>query len=279
MKNLAVLITCFNRKEITIDCLNSVFESTSFEHFNFEVFLVDDGSTDGTSDAVKTQFPTVNIIQGTGELYWNGGMILAWESAARSKKFDFYLWLNDDTNVYQNSFIDLINTSISFENESIVIGSTNSSPTEKIITYGGRLASGGLIAPNSFPKMCDYFNGNIVLVPQSVFKKLGFLDRRFRHALGDFDYGLRARKAEIKSYIAPGYLGQCSLHTDLPVWCNSKFSFKIRWEAFRTPLGHNPEEYFIFEKRHNGFVLAIYHYLTNHLRVLFPKIWKLKISR
>ena len=35
----------------------------------------------------------------------------------------------------------------------------------------------------------DYFNGNIVLVPQFVFRQLGYLDDYFTHSKGDYDYG------------------------------------------------------------------------------------------
>lgn len=40
----------------------------------------------------------------------------------------------------------------------------------------------------------DSFNGNIVLIPLSVFNILGFNDNYFTHSFGDLDYGLRAKK-------------------------------------------------------------------------------------
>ena len=50
---IAVLITCFNRKEKTSNCLSSFYASTFRENFVFDLYLVDDGSTDGTSEAVR----------------------------------------------------------------------------------------------------------------------------------------------------------------------------------------------------------------------------------
>ena len=41
-------------------------------------------------------------------------------------------------------------------------------------------------------------------------------DYRFRHALGDFDYGMRARKLGVQSVVAPGILGECDEHDSLP---------------------------------------------------------------
>lgn len=43
----------------------------------FDVFLVDDESTDGTSEAIKSEFPEVSIIKGDGSLFWNRGMYTA----------------------------------------------------------------------------------------------------------------------------------------------------------------------------------------------------------
>ena len=64
---IAALLTCFNRKDKTITCLNSVLNIIPTCH----VYLVDDASTDGTSEAIKQNFPQVNIIQGNGNLFWS----------------------------------------------------------------------------------------------------------------------------------------------------------------------------------------------------------------
>lgn len=79
--NIAVLLTCHNRREKTLSCLQSLFGATMPEGYKTEVFLVDDGSTDGTGEAVEKCFPQVTVIQGDGNLYWNKGMNLAWKNA------------------------------------------------------------------------------------------------------------------------------------------------------------------------------------------------------
>ena len=48
MKRIAVLITCFNRIDKTINCLDSLYNSKSIDDYLIDVYLVDDGSTDGT---------------------------------------------------------------------------------------------------------------------------------------------------------------------------------------------------------------------------------------
>ena len=84
--NLAILITSHNRKKITLKCLGNLLTAKNINTFDFDVFLFDDGSTDGTSEAIKDQYPKVNIVNGNGDLYWNQGMRLAWKTAAKSKE-------------------------------------------------------------------------------------------------------------------------------------------------------------------------------------------------
>ena len=63
MSNLAVLITCHNRKNKTIKCLRNLFKQKNFLDFKVEIFLVDDNSTDGTADTIKKNFTNINLIK------------------------------------------------------------------------------------------------------------------------------------------------------------------------------------------------------------------------
>ena len=79
---IAILMTCHNRRETTLRCLESLAleKRVGVGQWKIDVFLVDDGSTDGTDEAVKATFPKVNVIRGTGNLYWAKGMELAWKT-------------------------------------------------------------------------------------------------------------------------------------------------------------------------------------------------------
>ena len=274
MKTIAVLLTVFNRKNKTLTCLQNLFAQVVPKGYTLEVYLVNDGCTDGTPEAVKKQFPQVNIIHAKGDLFWNRGMHLAWTTAAKTKDYNHYLWLNDDTILNQGAIETLLQTAQENENKAIIVGSTLGETFKtNQVTYGGRSKTKGLLKPEQQAIACDYFNGNIVLVPMAVYNKVGTHDPVFHHALGDFDYGLRAEKLGIKSFITPGYLGQCDVHTNLATWCNPAKPFQKRWRAFKSPLGNNPEEFFVFQKRHIGLIKALTNYITNHLRVVFPSYW------
>lgn len=274
MKTIAILLTVHNRKEKTLQCLNHLFKQNLVEGYGWDIFMTNDGCTDGTPQAVKNQYPQVKIIDADGSLFWNRGMHKAWTVAAETKDYDFYLWLNDDTILKNNALNDMCVLSEKLNHQSIIVGATADGDDSAEISYGGYTKKGVLLIPESKQVECSYFNGNIVLIPRYVFELVGTNDPVFRHALGDFDYGLRAATKGVRMYVAPGILGVCKAHETLPVWCNPDKPFMTRWKAFRTALGHNPEEFFIYEKRHNGYGAAIFHYLTNHLRLIYPKLWK-----
>jgi GT2 family glycosyltransferase len=274
---IAVVITCHNRKLKTLACLEALYNCKLSEGYAFEVFLVDDGSTDGTGEAVRTNYPKVNVIQANGNLYWNRGMHLAWKTASAINEYHYYLWLNDDTQLYSNALEVVINSSIHENDCSIICGATCSKASNKVTYSGFLLSHHKLLKPNGTNQPCDIFHGNFVLIPKAVFKEIGNLDWKFRHAIGDFDYGLRAKKTGIKCFIAPEFVGTCESNPTLPKWCLSSTPLIKRFKLLYSPLGYaEPIPFFIYEKRHFGLPTAIKHFLSINLRAFIPYLWKQK---
>ncbi|NRT13282.1 glycosyltransferase family 2 protein [Flavobacterium sp. 14A] len=273
-KDVAVLITCHNRKDKTLACLEAFYKCFVPEGYKFIIFLVDDGSSDGTREAITIKFPNVNIVQGDGNLYWNRGMRLAWDTATKAKDFDYYLWLNDDTFLFDDALIILLSRPYT---GSIVCGTTQSEVSQKA-TYGGYSNKPHkLLIPNGEFQECTYLNGNCVLIPKAVFQEIGNLDPIFHHAVGDFDYGLRAKKKGIKLLVAPSFVGTCESHTVLPKWRTASVPLKKRLQSLYLPTsGCSPKQFFVFDKRHNGLFAACFHYFTIHLRAIAPSLWNIK---
>lgn len=275
MKTIAVLITVHNRKNKTLQCLTHLFDQRAVEGYQLEVYLTDDGCTDGTAQAVRNQYPSVHIVQGDGTLFWNRGMHCAWQAASQTKDYDFYLWLNDDTVLFADAMKNILTASKQTYFSAIVCGATCAKATQ-LVTYSGWLhSSKKLLAPSGKLQQCNIVNGNFVLVPKVIFDKVGNLDWKFRHAIGDFDYGLRAQKAGFKCFIAPQFVGTCEANPTLPKWCLKTTPLIKRLKLLYSPLGYaEPIPFFIYEKRHFGLLIALKHFFSIHLRVLMPQLWK-----
>src|SRR6476619_3291160 len=67
----AVIIPVHNGLEFTRRCLSALTGQGPAE---FETFLVDDGSTDGTAESVHSEHPEVTVLRGDGSLWWSGAV-------------------------------------------------------------------------------------------------------------------------------------------------------------------------------------------------------------
>jgi len=269
MKSIAVLLTVFNRKDTTLKCLRNLYSQDIPEGHSFDVYITDGGSNDGTVEAIRQEFPNVDIEVKDG-VFWNRGMYASWERAA-SKNYDYYLWLNDDTELYAGALKKIIDSSSKYDNKSIIVGACQDTETHSKITYGGR-NNNKLVIPNGTDAEVSCINGNIVLVPKYVFDILGNLDYYFTHSKGDFDYGMRAVKAGIKMYQVGEALGMCDVHPRIDKWCDPEIPFKKRWKFMNMPNGMPPKETFHLEKQ-TSLVKASIHFFTIYLRCLFPSLW------
>jgi GT2 family glycosyltransferase len=279
---IAVLVTCHNRREITLTCLKSLYEQVLPKNIFLEVYLVDDGSIDGTTEAVRAKYHGTHVMQGDGNLYWCGGMRFAWAEAMK-KNYDAYLWLNDDTILLPGAIITILASKREVRMEEgrdgIIVGSCRDPKTGKH-TYGGRIKRNRRsqipdqpLPPDKKLLPCDTMNGNIVLIPAEVFEKLGNLSPEFTHALGDIDYGMRACQEGVPIWIAPGHLGECKHNSKIRPWTNPEISLIERWKDMCSPLGLPPRQWYVYTKRHFRWKWPI-HFIKPLIRVLLPSLWR-----
>jgi len=289
--HIAVLLTCHNRKAKTLACLASLF-TQQVADLKLDVWLVDDGCTDGTADAVRTQFPAVQLITGSGHLFWNGGMRLCWQHAMASNP-DFYLWLNDDVTLVPDAVVRLVRCYDQQHNAEATVGAVVGTmqdpqdPQTERLSYGGRsarypwlpLAIGAVIAPQQQPISCDYVNGNLCLVPAAAVQQIGILSDRFTHSMGDFDYSIRLRRAGLRLWIAPGLYGACALN---PVKgsirdANVPMSVRIGWMS--KPTKCPPLNEWLYFIRACGGPFWPLLYIKAVAGRLLPRLWLLVNQR
>lgn len=218
---IAVLMACYNRRVLTLRCLASLAPQPEFAASG--LFLVDDGSTDGTGDAVRALFPDAHVIDGDGSLFWNGGMRLAWRTAkASGQPFDFYLWLNDDVDLVADTLAMLVADAdaVTPRGGPVIVAAATTDPVSGALTYGGQHCPSaarplrmGLIAPTGKPVVADTISGNIVLVSAAAEARLGNMSSAYEHIYGDLDYGLRARQAGIPVMLASRPGGTCAANS------------------------------------------------------------------
>lgn len=269
--NIAVIMTCHNRSKKTSKCISNIIDNKKSFNINLEIYLVLDGCTDNTKEIISNKFPTVHLIEGDGNLYWNRGMYTAWKYATKAYSYDFYLWLNDDTMLYKNSINTLLDTSQKFNYKAIVVGTICSIKEKSILTYGGRtdtIKNKIIFKEGSFLK-CNTFNGNCVLIPQSVHKILGNLDPYFRHSFGDFEYGYRATKNKINIITSPQIVGECDRNEEVPEFLNKNYKIIQRLRYLYSPLGCNPIEMFYLDIKYLGLSYAILRFIKIHANILF----------
>ncbi|MBD0261869.1 MAG: glycosyltransferase family 2 protein [Tolypothrix sp. Co-bin9] len=269
---LAVITTCFNRREITLTCLHALYQQTK----SFDVYLTDDGSSDGTSELVKASYPQVTILKGNGNLFWVGGMRLAFAEAMQ-RDYDYYLWLNDDTILESKTFERLLTIHEKLSKEghknSILVGTTQDALTGKA-SYGGAVKSCKwysnkyeFLGSTQLLQECDTMFGNCVLIPRTVAKKLENIDAAFIHSLGDLDYGLRARKLGYSIWVAPEYVGTCSKNSIRNSWVDTKLPVLERLKKVVQVKAFPLKPWATFCRRHSGAFWLIYWFLP-YLRAI-----------
>ncbi|MDJ1468285.1 glycosyltransferase family 2 protein [Xanthocytophaga flava] len=202
-----IVIPVFNRKNFTRECLLSLRKQTVQD---FKVVIVDDGSTDGTDEMVKTEFPEVILIDGGGDLFWtaavNMGIQYALDHGAEA-----VMTLNNDT-LPTEDFIEKT-IEASKKDPKGVIGALEIDVATKNVIYGGEKIDWVLATTKNIidgipaPKRTglhpvSWLPGRGLLIPRAVFEKVGLFDAaRFPHYYGDVDFTHTALRNGFPNYI------------------------------------------------------------------------------
>lgn len=94
---LSIIILCWNDLKVIPDCLKSIYAATHATEF--EVIVSDNGSTDGSIDFIRKNFPQVRILEnGTNLRFAKGNNV-----AIRASQGEYVLILNPDTIIHDGT--------------------------------------------------------------------------------------------------------------------------------------------------------------------------------
>ncbi|HMQ03509.1 MAG TPA: glycosyltransferase family 2 protein [Pyrinomonadaceae bacterium] len=208
---LAIVAPVHNRRELTLQCLQSLarIDRTGLE---VEIFIVDDGCTDGTREALEERFPQVHIVHGTGELWYTAGTNLGIVAALKHKP-DYVLCINDDSIFDERSVSRMIDLA-KLQPRSVVGALLLLWDTPHRVFQVAPVWNtwkGGWqhwyqqtvwTVPN-MPWEVDAIVGNCILYPAAVFEECGFMNPSISAQYGDAEFTTRLRKCGWRLLIEP----------------------------------------------------------------------------
>lgn len=198
MKDTYIVIPVHNRKATTLNCLSHLKNNGDLD--NYQVVIVDDGSTDGTAAAITTTYPDTIILSGNGDLWWTGGIALGMEYA-HAQGAKFIIWLNDDCLPEAGTLDGLIGYMQAHPNTlaapTCYAGSLEGEPQHN--GFQGRI---GCNAKRGEVLEVNGMSGWCVAMPADVVERIGLPNtKRFPHYSGDDIYTLQVTKAGYRAYL------------------------------------------------------------------------------
>jgi GT2 family glycosyltransferase len=193
-----IVTPVFNRKTFTKNYLKALGKQTVG---NFKIIIVDDGSSDGTSDMIENEFPDVILLKEDGDLWWAEATNIGVRYAI-GQKANYIMTLNDDT-LPAFDYIEKMLYWSKKKPDTLIGALALDHDTDEII-YGGENRSwktgrssyvlDGLSENEKFGlHEVSLFPGRGLLIPVNTFKKIGLYDsKNFPQTMADNDFTHRA---------------------------------------------------------------------------------------
>ncbi len=222
--HVEIIAPVHNRRDITLQCLRSL---SRIDHAGLKVhvIIVDDGSTDDTGEAIRSNFPDVEVVQGDGNLWYTAGTNRGIE-AALEKNPDYVLAINDDS-IFDEKFLARM-VGCAEANTRSVVGPLLllwDEPHKVFqvaprwsVSYGGwqHLYKQTVWTMPRAAWEVEAIVGNCVLLPVEAIRRVGLMDaKKFPH-YGDTDYTVRMRRAGWRLLIEPRARVFCQPNAPLP---------------------------------------------------------------
>ena len=191
MSRCTIIIPVHNRRETTLACLAHL--RTIGDLGQFSVLVVDDGSSDGTTEAIAAKFPEVDVLEGDGNLWWTGATALGMQRAIASGAAAV-CWLNDDCWPAPGTLSALLSAALDGPPKIVAPTCVQAGTNERV--PNGFVGRSRVSAGETESVVAEGLSGFCVMVPRAVCDRIGFPDSRdFPHYFGDNAYTLAASRA------------------------------------------------------------------------------------
>ncbi|RMF34803.1 MAG: glycosyltransferase family 2 protein [Chloroflexi bacterium] len=209
--HVTIIVLNWNGGQETLDCLASL---RRVEYPRFDVVVVDNGSKDGSPQAIRERFPEVTLIETGENLGFTGGNNVGIRHALE-RGSDYLLLLNHDTEVAPDFLTRLVEVAEA-EPEVGMAGPLiyyHARP-DRLWSAGGivdrrrgeaRMLGIGQRADGAFRQVrpVDFVSGCALLVKAPVVARIGLLDDRFFAYYEEVEWCWRARQAGYQIVVVP----------------------------------------------------------------------------
>jgi hypothetical protein len=207
-----VLILSYNGKHLLDDSISSYLSN---DYPNFEVIVIDNGSSDGTKEYVENNFPKAKVLRTGTNLKYSGGFNLGLDYAFNKCDADFVLISNNDVKVDSKVISELVKVAVTNDKIGFVTGKVYFFDQQDVLQTVGKkedpvLWNGGHIGnkekdTGQFDAVCERFFADDIftLTSKKLYKEIGGYDNAFAFQSEEYDWQARAKLAGYKIMYTP----------------------------------------------------------------------------
>lgn len=288
MAKLSIIVINYNTKELTLNCLNSLFKlyKREFENGEFEIILIDNASPDGSGKELLNQLKDrkeITFIESKENLGFGRGN----NKAAEKAKGEFLLFLNSDTEVLNDGLINMIDFLSKNEKVGVLgarlenVDGTNQRSAVKFYSLAnlflmllGFERLGMVRSSYTKIKKVDWVSGASLMIKRKLFENLGGFDKNIFMYTEDMELCYRVQKAGFDVFYYPNikivHKERGSSNTTfaiLNIYKGIQYFYKKHW-----PKSYNIAVCLLRTKAAIAFLVGIITFNKNLARIYYQAI-------
>jgi GT2 family glycosyltransferase len=207
-----VLILSYNGKELLDDSVSSYLTNT---YSNFEVVVIDNGSTDGTKEYIEQNYKDAKIVRLDKNRAYSGGFNFGLDYAFNQKNADYVLVTNNDVKADKEVISSTVEVAQNNTKSGFVTGKvyfynnpdvfqTVGKKGDEVFWRGGHIGRGEKDQGQyELIREIEWCDDIFWLVSKELYNITGGYDTEFQFQAEDFDWQVRAKKAGFKIFYTP----------------------------------------------------------------------------